>query len=64
MGSDKEIEMIMTKCPLCEETMFPTKTDIGDNVYKCIECGGLMELEEEEKLVIFEPDIDLDPTIH
>ena len=66
MGSDKEIEMIMTKCPLCEETMFPIKIDVGDNVYKCTECGGLMELEdeEEEKTVVFEPEMDLDPTIH
>ena len=48
MGSNKEIEMIMTKCPLCEETMFPKKIDVGNNVYKCTECGGLMELEEEE----------------
>ena len=35
-------------------------------MYKCTECGGLMELEdeEEEKTVVFEPEIDLDPTIH
>jgi acetyl-CoA carboxylase beta subunit len=65
MGSDKEIEMIITKCPLCEETMFPKKTDVGNNVYKCTECGGFIEIEEqEEKTVVFEPEMDLDPTIH
>ena len=66
MGSDKEIKIVTTICPFCKETTFPTKIDVGDNVYKCTECGGLMELEdeEEEKTVVFEPEIDLDPTIH
>ena len=66
MGSDKEIKIFATTCPFCKETTFPKKTDIGDNVYKCTECSGLMELEdeEEEKIVVFEPEIDLDPTIH
>jgi len=65
MGSDKEIKLTVTKCPFCEETMFPKKIDIGDNVYKCPECGCFLELEEEEeKTVIFEPKMDLDPTIH
>ena len=44
MGRDKKIKLFATICPFCEETTFPTKTDIGDNVYKCSECGGLMEL--------------------
>ena len=43
--------------------VFPEKTNIGDNVYKCPECGCFMELEEEET-VIFESEMDLDPTIH
>ena len=64
MGSDKEIKIITTVCPFCKETTFPEKIDVGDNVYKCTECGGLMELEEEEKTVVFEPEMDLDPTIH
>ena len=66
MGRDKKIKLFATICPFCEETTFPTKTDIGDNVYKCSECGGLMELEEQEdeKPVVFAPEIDLDPTIH
>jgi len=65
MGGDKEIKIVTTVCPFCKETTFPTKTDVGDNVYKCTECGGFMELEEEEeKTVIFEPETDLDPTIH
>ena len=42
--------------------VFPKKTNIGDNVYKCPECGCFMELEEET--VIFESEMDLDPTIH
>ena len=64
MGSDKEIKIVTTICPFCKETTFPTKIDVGDNVYKCTDCGGFMELEEEEKTVVFEPEIDLDPTIH
>jgi len=69
MGSDKEIKITVTKCPFCEETMFPQKVDLGDNVYKCnvykcTECGSFLELEEEEKIVVFEPEMDLDPTIH
>ena len=64
MGSDKEIKLTVTKCPFCEETMFPQKVDIGDNVYKCTKCGSFLELEEEEKIVVFEPEMDLDPTIH
>ena len=45
--------------------VFPDKTNIGDNVYKCPECGCLLELEEEgEKTVVFEPEMELDPTIH
>ncbi len=64
MGSDKEIKLTVTQCPFCEETMFPKKIDIGDNFYKCTKCGSFLELEEEEKIVVFEPEMDLDPTIH
>ena len=64
MGSDKEIKLTVTQCPFCEETMFPKKIDIGYNVYKCTKCGSFLELEEEEKIVVFEPEMDLDPTIH
>ena len=64
MGSDKEIKLTVTKCPFCEETMFPKKIDIGNNFYKCTKCGSFLELEEEEKIVVFEPEMELDPTIH
>ena len=43
--------------------VFPEKTNIGDNVYKCPECGCFLEL-EEEKTVVFDSELDLDPTIH
>ena len=65
MGRNKEIEIITTECTSCKEMIFPEKTDIGDNVYKCPKCGCFLEFEEEEEnTVIFEADIDLDPTIH
>ena len=65
MGRNKEIKIITTECIFCNETVFPKKIDIGNNVYKCPECGCLLELEEEgEKTVVFEPEIELDPTIH
>ena len=64
MGRDKEIKIITTECIFCKETIFPKKIDMGDNIYKCPECGCFLELEEEEKIVIFEPKMDLDPTIH
>jgi len=65
MGSDKEIKIVTTKCISCKEMIFPEKIDVGDNVYKCPKCGCFLELEEEEeKTVIFEADMDLDPTIH
>ena len=63
MGRNKEIKIVTTECIFCNETIFPKKIDIGNNVYKCPECGCFMELEEEE-IVIFEPEFDLDPTIH
>ncbi len=44
--------------------VFPKKINIGNNVYKCSECGCFLELEEEEEIVVFEPEFDLDPTIH
>ena len=44
--------------------IFPKKVDIGDDVYQCPKCGCFLELEEEEKTVIFESNMDLDPTIH
>jgi DNA-directed RNA polymerase subunit RPC12/RpoP len=69
MGRHKEIKIIATECIFCKETVFPQKIDInvidiGDNIYKCPKCGSFLELEEEEKIVIFEPKMDLDPTIH
>ena len=65
MGRHKEIKIITTKCLFCKEMVFPEKINIGNNVYKCPECGCFLELEEEEeKTVIFEPKMDLDPTIH
>ena len=64
MGSDKEIKIVTTECIFCNETVFTKKIDIGDNIYKCPECGCFLELEEEEKIVVFEPEMDLDPTIH
>jgi len=63
VGRHKEIEIITTKCIYCKEMVFPEKTNIGDNVYKCPECGCFLEL-EEEKTVVFDPEFDLDPTIH
>ena len=65
MGSDKEIKIVKTECIFCNETVFLKKIDVGDNIYKCPECGCLLELEEEEeKIVVFEPEMELDPTIH
>jgi|TARA_R100000963_G_C4603921_1_gene76669 hypothetical protein len=65
VGRNKEIKIITTECIFCNETIFPKKIDIGDNIYKCPECGCLLELaEEEEKIVVFEPEMELDPTIH
>jgi hypothetical protein len=64
MGSDKEIKIITTECIFCREKIFPKKTNMGNNVYQCPECGCLLELEEEEKIVVFEPKMELDPTIH
>jgi hypothetical protein len=65
MGRDKEIKIVTTECIFCKEKIFPKKIDIGNNnVYKCPECGCLLELEEEEKIVVFEPKMELDPTIH
>ena len=64
MGRHKEIEIVTTKCIYCKEIVFPEKTNIGDNVYKCPECGCFLELEEEEKIVVFDSELDLDPTIH
>ena len=65
MGRYKEIKIITTECIFCKGTVFPKKIDVGDNIYKCPECGCFLELEEEEeKIVIFEPKMDLDPTIH
>ncbi len=64
MGRDKEIKIVTTECIFCKETIFPKKIDIGNNIYKCPECGSFLELEEEEKIVVFEPEMDLDPTIH
>ena len=64
MGRNKEIKIITTECIFCKETVFPKKIDIGNNVYKCPECGCFLELEKEEKIIIFEPKMDLDPTIH
>jgi len=63
MGRHKEIEIIATECLFCKEMIFPEKINIGNNVYKCPECGCFMEL-EEEKTVIFDTEMDLDPTIH
>ena len=37
--------------------IFPKKINIGDNVYQCPKCGGFLELEEEEKIVIFDSSI-------
>ena len=65
MGRHKEIKIVTTECIFCNETIFPKKIDVGDNIYKCPECGCLLELEEEEeKIVGFEPEMELDPTIH
>ena len=65
MGRLKEIKIITTECLFCSEIIFPEKISVGHNVYKCPECGCFMELEEEEeKTVIFEPEMELDPTIH
>ena len=65
MGRHKEIKIVATECVFCSEMVFPKKIDIGDNIYKCPECGCLLELEEEEeKIVVFEPKMELDPTIH
>ena len=64
MGRHKEIKIVATECVFCNEMVFPRKIDIGDNVYQCPECGGFLELEEEEKTVVFNPNMDLDPTIH
>ena len=65
MGRHKEIKIVTTECIFCNETIFPKKIDIGDNIYKCPKCGCLLELaEEEEKIVVFEPEMELDPTIH
>ena len=65
MGRNKKIEIIATECLFCNEMVFPEKIDVGENVYKCPKCECFLELEEEEeKTVIFEPEIDLDPTIH
>ena len=63
MGRHKEIKIVTTECIFCNETIFPKKIDVGDNIYKCPECGCLLEL-EEEKIVVFEPEMELDPTIH
>ena len=65
MGRHKEIKIVTTECIFCNVTIFPKKIDVGDNIYKCPECGCLLELEEEEeKIVVFEPEMELDPTIH
>ena len=65
MGRHKEIKIVTTECIFCNETIFPKKIDVGDNIYKCPECGCLLELEEEEeKIVVFEPEMELDTTIH
>mgnify|MGYP003150932002 CR=1 FL=1 len=64
MGRHKEIKIVATKCVFCNEMVFPKKINIGNNVYKCSECGCFLELEEEEEIVVFEPEFDLDPTIH
>ena len=65
MGRNKEIKIVTTECIFCKETVFPKKIDMGDNVYQCPKCGCLLELEEEEeKIVVFEPKMELDPTIH
>jgi len=65
MGRNKEIKIVTTECIFCKETVFPKKIDMGNNVYQCPECGCLLELEEEEeKTVVFEPKMELDPTIH
>ena len=64
MGRHKEIKIVATKCFSCKENVFPKKINIGDNIYQCPECECFLELEEEEKTVIFEPEMDLDPTIH
>ena len=62
MGRHKEIKIVATECLFCKEMVFPKK--ISGDIYKCPECGCFLELEEEEKIVIFEPEIDLNPTIH
>jgi DNA-directed RNA polymerase subunit M/transcription elongation factor TFIIS len=64
VGRHKEIKIVTTECIFCKEMIFPEKINIGNNVYKCPECGCFLELEKEEKIIIFEPKMDLDPTIH
>ena len=65
MGKYKEIVVTLTKCAICTKIVFPK--NVGNDIFKCPECDGLLTLEEEkeEKTVQFSPDMDLDdPTIH
>ena len=63
MGRNQEIKLITTECVSCNEIIFPKKIDLGDSVYQCPKCGCFLEL-EEEKTVIFDSELDLDPPNH
>ena len=58
---EKVILFEFTMCPNCDKNVLPDK--IKDTIYECPECNELFEIIEESE-VQFEPDFDIEPTIH
>tara|TARA_R110000850_G_scaffold27497_4_gene77672 strand:+ start:2221 stop:2397 length:177 start_codon:yes stop_codon:yes gene_type:complete len=58
MGNDKEI---ITQCAACEEEIEPIKINKSKNLYSCPICDAVLHIEQT---VEFEPDMDIDRTLH
>ncbi|ASF00336.1 hypothetical protein [uncultured virus] len=59
MGDDTED--LVFECDVCKEEIAPVKISKSENLYKCPSCNAVLYI---EKTVEFEPDMDLDRTLH
>ena len=58
MGNDKQI---ITVCDACKEEIEPIKINKLKDLYSCPNCNTVLYI---ERTVEFEPDMDIDRTLH